>query len=400
MEDGAAYTIVSARMSQLPPIAPPNLFAPRPIRVWLVLGLFVVYLIASYFVFFEAISPVANFHITPNLAADAAAYWNASGVRTTNFAEQKESGPDASSNLLGPVLEAEVFHTDLNVALFNTFLFIACIAILGDLPQFDRATFLLLMMANPFLVEAMITLNKEIFALAGIVLFIRYAYAKRFRFLWLTLALVISTFARWQQALVMLLYVAFESRISPLRGRRRWGVAVTLLGFTIGYALIYRLVPWFFAALLAQAEAGRTIVLLDNIQANFGFPLVAIPKIMMNCMGHFITPGYFLHGGYFAEDFSDWLNTIVMPIHTLLLTVLLVGLFLARKLTLRHTPVYLLVFYLLMTAVNPMIQPRYEYAAYVLLCLEASRYYRLSQDRPAIERATYSANALDISSAK
>ena len=70
----------------------------------------------------------------------------------------------------------------------------------------------------------------------------------------LTVALVLSLFARWQQVLVMLIYVAYELKISPLRGRRRWGVAVTVLGFTVAYGVIYRVAPFFFKALLAQAE--------------------------------------------------------------------------------------------------------------------------------------------------
>ncbi|HEY3989129.1 MAG TPA: hypothetical protein VGM02_07515 [Acidobacteriaceae bacterium] len=373
-------------MPQLQPIAPPSLFAPRPVRVWLVIGLFIVYLIVSYCIFFEAIAPVANFRIQPAIAADSGSYWEASGVRTTNFAEQQYAGASAGSNLFGPVLEAEVLRTDLNVALFNTLLFVACLCILRAMPEFDRGTFLLLMMANPLLLASMITLNKEIFALAGIVVFIRYTAAKRFRLWWLALALVLSLFARWQQMLVLLIYIVYESKISPLRGRRRWGIAVTLLGFTVSYALIYRIAPFFFAALLAQAEAGHTIVILDNIQANFGFPLVVIPKILMNCMGNLITPGYFLHT-YPSADFTNWRDQIFMQLHTLFLTTLLIGMFLGRKLKLRHPAVYLLALYLLMTAINPMVQSRYEYSAYVLLCLEASRYFRLGFDGEATNRA-------------
>jgi hypothetical protein len=387
-------------MTQLPPIAPPTIFAPRPVRVWLVIGLFAVYLIVSYFIFFEAVAPVANFHLQPIVQADSGTYWEASGVRTTNFADRVAAGADASSNLFGPVLEAEVLRTDLNVALFNCFLFIFCLSILGSMPQFDRGTFLLLMLMNPFLIVSMITLNKEIFALSGIVVFVRYTEAKRFRAAWLAIALVLSLFARWQQVLVLLLYVLYQSKISPLRGRPRWGVAITVLGFTVGYGLIYRLVPFFFAALLAQAEGGHTILILDNIQANFGFPLVAIPKILMNCLGRFITPVSFL-STYFSGDFTNWLDQIIIPIHTLLISALLIGLLLSRKLRLQHAPAYLLVLYLLMTAVNPMIQPRYEYAAYVLLCLEASRYFHLRQDATAskLGAASYSTNALEASSA-
>lgn len=384
-------------MPELSSIAPPSLFAPRPLRVWLVIGLFVVYLVVSYCIFFEAIAPVADFNIEPTIASDSSAYWIASGVRTINFADKAQKvGADASSNLFGPVLEAELLRTDFNVAVFNCLLFIFCLSILRAMPEFDRATFLLLMMINPFLLASMITLNKEIFALAGIVVFIRYTGAKHFRIGWLALALVLSLFARWQQVLVMLIYVAYELKISPLRGRRRWGIAVTILGFTVAYGVVYRVAPFVFRALLAQAEAGHTILILDNIQANFGFPLVAVPKILMNCMGHFISPGYFLRS-YVSEDFTNWRDQIFMQMHTLFLTILLAGLFFRRKLRLRHAPVYLLALYLLMTALNPMVQPRYEYAAYVLLCLEASRYFRLGQDSAAAAPVLSPGNALSPS---
>jgi hypothetical protein len=382
-------------MPQLPPIAPPSILTPRPLRVWLVLGFFVVYLVVSYCIFFEAIAPVADFSIQPAIAADSAAYWDASGVRTINVADQKYQ-PNAVGNLLGPVFEAKILRTDFNIAAFNCLLFIFCLSLLRSMPEFDRATFLLLMMINPFLLASLITLNKEIFALAGIVFFIRYTAARRFRLWWLVLALSLSLFARWQQVFVMLMYVAFELKISPLRGRPRRGIAVTVIIFTLAYGVIYHFASFLIGSLLAQAEAGHTIVLLDNIQANFGFPLVAIPKIMMNCMGRLVTPAYFLRS-YPYEDFTNWRDQIFTQMHTLLLTALFAGMLFGRKLRLQHAPVYLLVLYLLMTAVNPMVQPRYEYAAYVLLCLEASRYFRLGLDGGAPTPALSPGKALSPS---
>jgi hypothetical protein len=47
--------------------------------------------------------------------------------------------------------------------------------------------------------------------------------------------------------------------------------------------------------------------------------------------------------------------------------------------------------------VNPMVQPRYEYAAYVLLCLEASRYFRLGLDGEPVSPALSQNNALSPS---
>jgi hypothetical protein len=380
-----------ASLPQQPPLA--TLFEPKPVRVWVVIGLFVLYLIFSYGIFFETIAPVANFSVQPIIAADAGAYWEASGVRPTSFQQHADLYVDPSGNLFGPVLEAKVLRTDFNVCVCNCLLFMLCLWVLRSMPEFDRATFLLLMMANPFLIASLISLNKEIFALAGVVFFIRYTRANRFRFAWLSLALTLSLFARWQQVLVMLIYVAFGSRLSPFRNRRGWGLAVTIFGFTVAYGVIYRIVPSFFAALIAQAEGGRTIRILDNIQANFGFPLVVIPKILMNVMGHWSSPGYFLNEFFYA-DFTNWRDQIFLQAHTLLLTCLLLGLFFSRRLRLRHNTVYLLALYLVMIAVNPMIQPRYEYSAYVLLCLEASRYLRIGANGETRDLAVRSDHSL------
>ena len=242
-------------MPQLLPIAPPNLFTPRPLRVWLVIGLFIVYLIVSYCIFFEAVAPVADFSFRPRLlrihlrTGSRAAY-----AQLTSQTKQQKVGADASANLFGPVLEAELLRTDFNVAVFNCLLFIFCLSILRRMPQFDRATFLLLMMINPFLLASMITLNKEIFALAGIVVFIRYTDANA------------SASAGWRspRALALRTMAAdtgpaylccYESKISPLRHHRRWGVAVTLLGFTVLYGIYIHLASFLLLRMLAQAKA-------------------------------------------------------------------------------------------------------------------------------------------------
>jgi len=354
------------------PFAMPSLLSARPVRVWVVIGLFVLYLSVCVGLLFETIAPVADFPVTPNIAADSNTYWAYSGLKKNRDVDESLAG----LGVLGPVVQALILRTDFNVMLCNFFLFTSCLWLMRWMPEFDRATFLLLMMANPVLIASLTTLNKEIFALTSVVYFIAYTRAQRFRLLLLFAALALSLAARWQQTFILLLFLAYESRHSPLRRHRRAGLVVTLVGFSIGYALINRLVPSFFQALLAQAQAGRTILILDTIQANFGFPLVVLPKILMDCLGHFVTPWYFV-GEYLGEDFTNWHDQIFINVHCLLVTSLLLVLFFTGKLRLRHAAAYLLALYLLMIAVSPMVQPRYEYAAYVLLCLEASRYWRI-----------------------
>jgi hypothetical protein len=374
---------MAAPADALPSLA---LFRARPVAVWLVLGLLIVIGILSTGLFFETVAPVADFSFQPSVQADSDTYWQISGLKSgTLFNEHPDNNSDAGAlNSFGPVLQAKLFRTDLGVMLSNVALFAFALWIVGTMPEFDRGMFTLLLLLNPMLVSAIITLNKEIFGLVGLIVFVRYMTAKRYRGLLLLLALLISLGAHWQQAAVMLFLACIDSRISPFRNKPRAGIVILLLFFTFSYTVVYHIAPVVFAGLLAQAQGGRTIWLLDRIQGNFGFPLVVIPKILLNVMGRFITPWYFLHD-YWTAEFWNWFDQIFIQFQELLTTLLLFGLLFTGKLKLRHAPVYLLAAYLILTAVNPMVQPRYEYPAYVLLCLEASRYFRFD-DRQEVAR--------------
>ncbi|HEX6494909.1 MAG TPA: hypothetical protein VF018_05465 [Acidobacteriaceae bacterium] len=365
----------------------PALFLSRPISVWLIIGSLIIFVLLSFFLFFETIAPVADFSFQPNVQADSGTYWELSGVRPGAFATQPSgTNVELGNNTLGPVGQAKLFRTDSGILLSNLALLIILLWVVGTMKEFDRGFFTLLLLLNPLLFSSIVTLNKEIFAITGMIVFVRYMTAKKHRGIVLIFALLISFAARWQQMAVMLLLACFESRVSPIRKKPLAGVLVTLLIFTLAYTAIYKLVPNLIAGLLAQASAGRTIRILDAIQGNFGFPLVVIPKILLNVMGRWITPGYFIKD-YWSADFSNWHDQIFLEVQELLTTVLLLILLLGRKLSLKDPPVYLLALYFILTAVNPMEQPRYEYPAYVLLCLQASRFVKLGR-APIKENAT------------
>lgn len=357
--------------------AMPSLFSPRPISVWLVIGAFVLFTLFSIGLFFETVTPLADFPLQPTVAADSGTYWELSGVNSDSFANQRagdSSGAELGNNTLGPVGQARLFRNDFGVMASNLMLLFFALWTVGTMPDFDRATFTALLLLNPLLISAVITLNKEIFAITGMILFVKYLNTQRMRLVWLMLALVISFAGRWQQTAIMLLMAAFESRLSPIRGKRKIGIAIGIFIFTLVYTAVYQIAPNLIAGLLAQAQAGHTIVILDNIQGYFGFPLVVLPKIALAVMGRFITPGYFIKD-YWAADFTNWHDQIFLAIHEFVITALFVILLVSKKLKLKDEPVYPLCLYLIMIAVSPMIQPRYEYPAYILLCLQAARYW-------------------------
>jgi hypothetical protein len=357
----------------------PAIFHRRSVAAWVVIGTFVVFVILTLGLFFETVSPVADFGFQPYVEADSNAYWELSGVKAGTFIPEKsdsDSGSQFAGGSWGPVYQAKLFRTDLGVLLSNFAMLALILWVVSTMKEFDLSTFTLLLLLNPLLFSVAATLNKEIFSITGLILFLRYMTAERHRFLLLTAAMLVSSGGHWQQAAVLLLLVCLESRFSPFRNKPLASVIFILLFFTVAYTVVFHLVPIVIAGLLAQAEAGHTIVILDNIQGNFGFPLVVIPKILMNVMGHLSTPSYFLQA-YWSADFSNWYDQIFMQVQEFLTTALLLGMLIARKLPLKQPLVYLLVVYLILTAVNPMVQPRYEYPAYVLLCLQVARYFRL-----------------------
>ena len=281
--------------------------------VWLVIGALIIFLCLLFFLFFEAVAPVADW-FQPNVLSDSGTYWELSGVRPGSFEAQRQengSGSELGNNTLGPVGQARLFRTDLGVLLSNLALLFFLLWVVGTMKEFDRGMFTLLLLLNPLLFSSIVSLNKEIFAITGMIVFIRYMTAKRHRGLLLILALLISFAARWQQMAVMLLLACYEFRFSPVRKKPVAGVLCTILLFTVAYTAVYQMVPNLIAGLLAQAEAGHTILILDNIQGRFGFPLVVIPKILLNVMGRFVTPGYFLTE-YWNADFSNWHDQIFL----------------------------------------------------------------------------------------
>ena len=94
---------------------------------------------------------MADFSVQPTIAADSAAYWDASGVQNNQC-----RGPSRyRARCRGAICSAPCLRPSSSVQismlpLFNTLLFIFCLSILlRSMPEFDRATFLLLMMINP-----------------------------------------------------------------------------------------------------------------------------------------------------------------------------------------------------------------------------------------------------------
>ena len=91
----------------------------------------------------------------------------------------------------------------------------------------------------------------------------------------------------------------------------------------------------------------------------------------MNVAGRVITPSYFF-AGYSTLDPNDLQNRFVVHLHSVALVALFGWALFKGKLSLKEPIPLFIALYLIVTAVNPFIQPRYEYSVYVLLCLQVA----------------------------
>lgn len=357
-----------------------DLFEVRSPKSWLIIfGLF-VYFAFSWATYTFTVEPLYESMNPLTIGADSGAYFELSGV---SAAEQGNVDKGSLVNLggssLGPVAVAIVFRTEFGVACFNCFLFLLLLWWSTRIPGVRGDWFALFMVLNPQTLPTLMTLNKEILAVAGLVAFGVYIYSRtaeggsKSSRLMLFLALALSILGRWEQVIILFWYLAVESRRSPFRGKPRQSIVALLLFLSVAYAAAMHILHINLQGFLSQTQGGGLITKLDSIQAMGGYFLVAPFKILMNIAGRFVTPGYFLHD-YWFDDFGTSLQNRYIGILASLGMLIVLGVLLVKdRLRFSRPLIHVAFIYFICTAVNPFIQPRYMYPGYALLALELAR---------------------------
>ncbi|HEV2276051.1 MAG TPA: hypothetical protein VGR96_17905 [Acidobacteriaceae bacterium] len=330
------------------------------------------FLAACWVLFFLVVQPTVDGKADIRLGADSATYFQYADLIRGHLTDSNQTALISfGGNLLGPVAIALLLKTAFWVAVFNCFLFVIAISCASQIRGVNRWLFFALLAINAETAVSLITLNKEILALLSLVLFAKYVHSENRSWLLLGTVLLISVLARWEQALAIVAFLFFQRNSSVFSTRPKLALATVVVAITLAYPLLLRSAAVDLEGFVSQGEGGNTIAVLDRIQASYGFPLVVMPKILMNLAGRLITPSYFI-GDYLSEDFSDLQNQIAIHLHEIA-TVCIFAVALARRKLKASMPIpFFIALYLIMTAVSPFIQPRYEYPIYVLLALELS----------------------------
>ena len=355
----------------------PRLFHSRPPMFWLLTLCCLIYFAFCWVIFTVTVEPQYGSLKPPSIEADSSNYFGLAGLGDEDSVNEG-SLVNFGGSSLGPVITALIFRNRFGVACFNCALFLLVIWWSGRIPGVRREVFAVLMMIEPQLLPTLMTLNKEIFAIAGLMSFAAYLYPREKTHSgraskWFLLAtFVLSMFARWEQVLVIFWYLAAESRWSPIRQKPIKGIVALLLFCSFAWAAAVHVVHINLAGFIEQAQGG-VISRLYAIQANGGYFLVALPKILMNIAGRWTNPGYFL-GDYWETDFEGvWQNAYIGILSSLSMLVVLAVAIFRNRFRMARPLIYFTAIYFVCTALNPFIQHRYIYPAYALIAIELAR---------------------------
>lgn len=340
---------------------------------WLLIYAINFYLLLCIALFFQFVQPSLIGGNSLRIGADSATYLDIAGFvgSSKTSALQAVELVTAEGNLLGPVLVATLAGTLWGIALINISLFVIGMCVASTLQGVRLGPFFVLLLLNPTLTPALLTVNKEIFSFLAVILFVKYVSSERRAKLHLVILLAVSLLARWEQAAVTGAILFLESRNSLFRHRPKLVLFVLVLVITVTYPIIIRTQIIDLSAMVTFAAAGSTGPILNKIQAAYGFPIVMIPKTMINLFGHLLSPGL-LVSDFINGDTSDIQMYFVLPISCIMMFAVLAVAVVKKRFNLQDPVIYWCAFYWVITAVSPILQPRYQYPVYVLLCLEVS----------------------------
>lgn len=325
------------------------------------------YLALCAMVYFAYVAPWIAGDINVRIGADSDRYWSS--------VKELRSGTNlpllsATGNLLGPVSVGLLLHNGVNVMVFNILLFLVAMKVASSIPNVRVGVFGFLLLLNFELIPSLTTLNKEIFALLSSVLIAKYLYMKKPSALALLGVLLVAAFSRWEEAAMLILYLALRALF---RDRPKTALVALIAFLTVAFPVALRLLGLDLSTFDWLMQGANTILVLNKIQYAYGFPLVVIPKILMVMAGGWISPSFYTANPGIIGGFMDPQQEIFQPLGCIALMIAFAYAVWTHRMRLSSPIAMFIAVTLITTAVTPFIQPRYLYGAYVMLCIELAR---------------------------
>lgn len=348
---------------------------------WALVWTLILYVFVCVCVYFVYVQPWINGDIETRIGADSDRYWDAVKVYQQGG---KSSLISLTGNLIGPILEALVFQNGFFVMCCNVLLFASAMKIAGSIAHVNKAKFGFLVLMCPELLPTLATLNKEIFALLAGVATAKYLYSEKRSKRLLIFAMIVSIFARWEQVAILLLALLLSSGI--FRSRPKVAITTLVLIITVAYPLTFTILGIDMSMFDWILDGANTIVKLDTIQLQYGFPIVVIPKIIMMMGGRLIQPAFLFSDELVHDIYQDPQQSVFQPLGCLTYFIVLIALILTKRASLYRPVPFFSAVTLVTCAASPFVQPRYLYGIYIMICIDLARPRELGYNRPQSHR--------------
>jgi hypothetical protein len=269
------------------------------------------------------------------------------------------------ANLFGPVLVLKTLggHRFL-VYLFNLACLTAAFGIVVRTFPVNRLRFLFYLMLTPLMFTSLLSINKEIVAVAATAFFASYYRSGR---RWqLAVALVASFLVRWQMTLFMFVFMGMASPINPVRRRRLLSVTILTVAISVAYVqnldTFERIDQVASFAVREAVEGSGLYGAFTSVQNHYGYFLVFLPKTLHQMIGP-------LGRMDKVTDVSDFFNNDVILFHCVATAILLSLAVWRRRIRLNLDPIYIAAVYAAVFGLSPIFAPRYFLPIYVLVAL-------------------------------
>jgi len=355
----------------------------RSIKTVALGAIILVYIVASVFLFFIWVNPSLDGRTDQHIAADSSTY--------LSFAKSLREGADDPivlaalapfpNNLWSPVAQAFLLQSTFLMMLTNYAMFFLSVYLFGKAFSISPGFFIALLLLNFTTAISLLSVNKEIPDMLALAMFCYARHVNR-KFL-LVLSLLLALINRYEVFVVMLLFLFATSRLNPLRNKRLPSLVLLTLAITIA-------LPIFGASALAyrfeEASGGGLVTLLDGLEIHYLYIVAVIPKILHNMFGEL-----FSFSKWISYGATDPANSYIVWFNNLANAVVISLLFIRRSFSLKSDAIYFAAIGSVVMAIALVIQPRYFYFVYVLLCIEASKKVSFSSLASRMPGGTYEA---------
>jgi hypothetical protein len=333
----------------------PILFQRMTARSAALAGLLACYVVFSLTLFVQRINPTLDGRSDEHIAADSVTYiYIADALREGRHDPFALTAMTAFPNTVWfPVLLTLAVRSTFAIVLVNYAMLLASVLLFKRWLSFSTGGFMALLLLNPTTTISLLSVNKEIVDLLGVSLCL-YAYRKHRRGVLLG-SLTLAFLNRYEVCFVMITFLLAGSRVNPWRRQRTMTVAVLIVGLS---CLLPLLASSTLSGRFEEASNGGLVARLDTLEMHYLYAVAIIPKVAENLFGELALG--------LDRSYILWFNSLADVIVLLIL---------ARRqlLTLGSDLIFFCTVGSALIAVSLVIQPRYFYFIYALLCLQAAQ---------------------------